>query len=57
MKWSYSEDRMLSAYEIINRPPKKNCVFRNKYFRIRSFFRDVFCRYICFRSNNKIVYS
>lgn len=50
MKWSYSQDRMLSAYEIINEPPKKNRILRNKYFRIRSFFRDVFCRYICFNS-------
>jgi hypothetical protein len=47
MKWSYSEDRMLSAYEINNQLPKKNRVFRNHYFRLRSFFRDVFSRYLC----------
>lgn len=47
MKWSYSEDRMLSAYEIINQSPKKKRVFRNIYFQIRFFFRDVFSRYLC----------
>ena len=47
MKWSYSEDRMLSAYEINIQPPKKKRVFRNSYFRIRVFFRDVISRYVC----------